>query len=148
VRAGVSATAAYSRKKTAGSDSELLPASPSYFGNARVSWDLGDALPTLALAVALSGPTIADQTYEGGFSPPPTVAAHLRLHPAITGKFPGVKGLSYRLVGSFDTATRAPYVVGPNQSSDVAGPTPELAPVDRARAMIGLQYDFGGTPEH
>ena len=72
--------------------------------------------------------------------------AQLRL--TLTGKIPGVTGLSYRLSSAVATASRGPYTAGPNLafvagSSTFATPPLGFAPIDQFNAFVGLKYELG-----
>ncbi|HEX8791539.1 MAG TPA: TonB-dependent receptor [Polyangiaceae bacterium] len=130
-----------------------VPVAPTIFGNARVSYDLPGALPTVALAGRVLGQRPTDRAFDGNFSPPPFVGPELGLRGTISGDIPILKGLSYRATIDYTSASFAPYVVGPVQSAVFAGPQTGpavvvgnpyvLAPLDTFRATVGLQWDFG-----
>lgn len=134
MRYGMTVTGARSRRVTE-TESLPLPVAPSLYGNARVSYNLGGALPTLALAAQLAGRRPTD----GAFSPTPYATPLLDLRAAVSGPVPFVAGLSYRLTASYAFESRGPYVIGPIQDSSY-GVRPELNPVDRFRVGVGLQY--------
>jgi hypothetical protein len=60
----------------------------------------------------------------------------------ISGPFPHVRGLSYRLIANYAVAALNPYLIGPVTSPTKADPNPELIPVDQFTATVGLQYDL------
>jgi hypothetical protein len=133
-------------------DSPLVVA-PQLFGNARIAYDLGGNLPTVALAGHYQGRRPADRA--AAFYPPPYAPALVELRLTVTGAFPGLKGLTYRASANYAFAPKGPYVIGPAQSQVSAtsrDPTtgeiivlvrdPELIPIDRFRGGVGLQYDF------
>lgn len=135
LRYGASVTAARSRVVADGTET-ALPAAASLFGNARVSWDLGGKLPTLALAVrAVASRPVAGTDYDPPPKAPPIFAGRV----AVTGPIGG--GLSYGLAFDWSSTGKAPYAVGPDRS-----PTNELGyqpvlPIPRYRAMVGLRFD-------
>jgi outer membrane receptor protein involved in Fe transport len=142
LRYGLNVTGAYSRRMTEGQETPLAVA-PSLFGNARVAYDLGGALPTLALAGQLAARRPADLAFDSAFKPVPYAPARVELRAAITGAFPHVPGLSYRVTGQKAFATREAYVIGPNQSGATGGAA-ELAPIDNElRVGLGLTYNLG-----
>jgi len=143
LRYGGSVTAAWAHQNPGDGTSLDLTVTPKVFGNARVSYDLPGEAPVLGLAVAFFGRRLADRAHDGGFEPPPAVPASADLRLSVTGPLPGLRGLSYRLTAGLSTATHAPYVVGPLQAATPNQSRAELTPVDRFRAGVGLQYDFG-----
>jgi outer membrane receptor for ferrienterochelin and colicins len=134
LRYGMTLTGAQSRRVV---DGEAIPLAiaPSLYGNARVSYDLGGELPTLALAAQFAGRRPTD----GSFTPTPYAPPLLELRAAVTGPIPVVPGLSYRVTANYAFQSTGPYVIGPIQDSSY-GTRPELNPVDRFRVGIGLQY--------
>lgn len=130
-----------------------VPVAPAIFGNARVSYDLPGALPTVALAGRVLGPRPTDRAFDGNFTPPPFVGPELGLRGTLSGDIPILKGLSYRATVDYTSATFGPYVVGPVQTGVFSGPQTGpavtignpyvLAPLDTFRATVGLQWDFG-----
>jgi outer membrane receptor for ferrienterochelin and colicins len=147
LRFGTNVTSAIARRSenNAGSQSHALPVAPQVFGNARVAYALPDGWPTLALAASYLGRRPADRAYDGGFVPPPYAPALVELRATISGAFPAVSGLYYRTSFDWALASRAPYVVGPTQSVDRFNGinTPELAPIDRYRLSVGVEWRFG-----
>lgn len=125
-----------------GSGSQIPPVAPEAFGNARVSYDLGAKLPTLALASRFSGRRLADRFYDGGFTPPPSAPPALALRATVSGAFPAVPGLSYRASFDYSFARVEPYVVGANIYANASVPRAELAPTRRAQAFLGFEYAF------
>lgn len=133
LRYGLSFTEAYTRLEDPGADPIRLEVAPSWFGNARISYDLSQGLPTVALASRIVSRRQLDRS-EPGFADP-----QLELRLALTGPVPGIKGLAYRATANYVAVDDTPYIVGP------ALPTGERihAPVDRLRTGVGLSYDFG-----
>jgi len=138
-RYGLNVTGAYARQFDATGAGQPVTVTPSIFGNARASYDLGGSLPTLAIAAQFGGRRPADRAFDSGFTPPPYAPASLELRGAVSGPMPLVPGLSYRVTASYAFQDVGPYVVGPVQSGDFAQ-APTLNPVDRFRAGLGLQY--------
>jgi outer membrane receptor for ferrienterochelin and colicins len=122
-----------------------LPASPQLFGNARVSYALPGALPTIAFATTFVGRRPADRFLDGNFVPAPYAPSSAQLRLTLSQQMPGVPGLSYRIGGSYTTGNVAPYVAGPIQSYDATatdrGPA-ELTPVVKLVGFATLRYDF------
>jgi len=139
LRYGLNLTGAYSRNS--GSDGESVPitVTPTFYGNARASYDLGGNLPTLALAAQFAAKRPADRAFDSGFSPMPYAPPMLELRAAVSGPVPLVRGLSYRVTANYAFQDTGPYVIGPVQSGDFGVPA-TLNPVDRFRAGVGLQY--------
>lgn len=135
LRYAFNVTGAYSRLDTGEGGSVLLQASPSLFGNARISYDLPGVLPTVALATRMTG----RQQARGDFKPPAYAPTQVELRLTVTGDVPGVKGLSYRAMGNYATASRDPYAIGPTRkgSPDEA----HLLPVEHFEGLLGLSYD-------
>ena len=136
---GFSLTGAIARKKTEEGTSRLTVA-PQIFGNARLGYAFGDALPTIGTSAHFLGPRPVDRA--DGFSPTPYTPPQVMLRLTVSGPVPLVNGLSYRAMANYAMADRGPYVVGPVTSELPTQPTPQLIPVDRFRSTVGLQYDF------
>jgi outer membrane receptor protein involved in Fe transport len=147
-RYGANLTGSIARRSDPGLAAERLPVAPQAFGNARVSYDLPGELPTLALAARYMGVRPADRAFDGGWPSIPYAPAQVELRATIGGPIPKsiVPGLSYRVSANYAFADRAPYLVGPSQYYSPPYVYTELAPVDRFRVTVGLQWDFGGTP--
>lgn len=137
---GFTLTGAGTEKKTS-SGTTRLPVAPQIFGNARVAFVLGDALPTIGFATHFTGPRPADLS-QGQFSPDPFARTQVQLRLTLSGDAPLVTGLSYRASANYALADRGPYVVGPVTRAIPSQRTPELIPVDRFRTTVGLQYEF------
>jgi outer membrane receptor protein involved in Fe transport len=142
VRWGLSVTEAYTRRQTT-DGSQMLPVSPSLFGNARIAYDLPGALPTVALAATLVGSRLADRANDGSYVPLPTAPAQARLRLTVSDKVPGHEALSWRVSAEYATAGSSAYVAGPAPSAGGPAPRAELAPVNRFTAFASLQYDLG-----
>ena len=63
-----------------------------------------------------------------------------------------MKGLSYRASANYVFGDHGAYVIGPIQGIGIGEGgfgnfvgNPERSPVDRFRATVGIQYDFGGS---
>ncbi|MBM4361585.1 MAG: TonB-dependent receptor [Deltaproteobacteria bacterium] len=123
---------------TAAWKSEKLAAAPDLSGNARVAWELGEKLPTLAVAGALTGSRPIAKPTDSGFVGPDRVGPRVVVRGAITGPVPGVDWLSYRAAVSWATSAPSPYLLGPTNYATTAEPRPHLAPEERLSAMLGL----------
>ncbi len=145
LRYGINVTGAVSRQNVTNPDGSVttlpLTVTPQVFGNARISYKLPGALPVVAVAASLVGPRPADDAFGGGWTPLPYAPTTLDLRWTVSGPFPDVPGLSYRLIADYVSAAENPYVVGPG-SPTPAHPSAELVPVDQFRTTVGLQYDL------
>jgi outer membrane receptor protein involved in Fe transport len=152
LRYGVNATEAYTRRKVGGT-TEPLAVAPSLFGNARIAYAFGGAVPTIALAASYLGRRPADRPLVPGEAVP-YVGALAEFRLTLTGPIAIVRGLSYRASGAVATTTTSAYTAGPNSAllnngvNGAAPPPLGFAPVDRWNAFIGLKYDFatGDSP--
>lgn len=139
LRFGGSFTGTYSRAD----NDERVSIAPQWFGNARVSYDLGGKLPTLALASTFAGSALTDRAYDAGFARLGFAPPSLEVRGTITGTVPWVKGLSYRAIVKAQTASNSPFAVGPVLRGGSGLDSPALAPTTPWNAIFGLQYDFG-----
>ena len=142
LRYAVNVTGAIARRSLPDGSRVPLTVAPQVFGNARVSYDLPGDLPVLALAAQLAGRRPADRAFDGGFTPTPYAPTQLQLRATVSGAVPFVPGLSFRVSADVAAASRSPYVAGPIQAARPDAPSAELAPVDRFRTTLGLQYDL------
>jgi outer membrane receptor for ferrienterochelin and colicins len=143
LRFGLNVTSAITRLDAGdGSGPQTPPVAPQAFGNARVSYDLGGKLPTLALASRFMGRRLADRVYDGGFTPPPSAPPLLALRATVSGPFPALPGLRYRAALDYSFARVEPYVIGATLYANPNVSTAELAPTRRAQAFLGLEYAF------
>jgi outer membrane receptor for ferrienterochelin and colicins len=142
LRYAINLTGAIARRSLPDGSKVPLTVAPQVFGNARVSYDLPGDLPVLALAAQLAGRRPADRAFDGGFTPTPYAPTQLELRATVSGAVPFVPGLSFRVSADMATASRSPYVAGPIQAARPDTPSAELAPVDRFRTTLGLQYDL------
>ena len=141
-RYGANVTGAVARRQSGGIDRQLAQV-PRFFGNVRMSYDLQGSWPVFAAAMHFTGERIADRAWDGGFTRFPVAPPQAELRATISGNVPGLPGLSYRLMANWVFGSRGPYVVGFSQGSNpFATEVPELVPVDKFRAAVGLQYDF------
>jgi outer membrane receptor for ferrienterochelin and colicin len=141
---GLNLTSAYSRYRARGDVSRPLTVTPRVFGNARISYDLSAGLPTLALAAQFTDSRPTDRAFDGGHARPAFAPPHLQLRGALSGHVPSLSGLKYRLVLDYSFTSEGPYAIGPTAWVYSSEPTQaELSPVERLRAVLGLEYDFG-----
>jgi outer membrane receptor for ferrienterochelin and colicins len=141
LRYGLNVTIASATRHTADGDLPLT-VGPRVFGNAHASYRWTAPWPTLGLALLAQGRRPADRAFDGNFMPQPWAAAQLEGRVTLTGELPLLRGLAYRLTLDASSTARGPYVAGPIQAATPTQPSAELAPIDRLRAGLGLQYDF------
>lgn len=138
LRYALNLTGAQARRYEAGAPASRLGGSPQAFGNARVSYDFGEGLPTAALAARFYTAPLAAGGFDDSYLP--QAQGQLELRTAFTGDVPGVPGLSYRVTANYALASHSPYLAGPVQYKNGDPAQPEFAPVDRFRTALGLQY--------
>jgi outer membrane receptor protein involved in Fe transport len=143
LRYAVNVTGAQASVNEAGTPQHRLPVVPTFYGNARASYDLPGAWPTVALALHWLNRRPGDRAFDSDFPVPPYVPPQLEARATLSGPMPLLSGLSYRVSADVAVSDRAPYVIGPGQSGNDT-PTWRLAPVDSFRTTVGLQYDVGG----
>jgi len=141
LRYGVNLTAALALEGQDGAYAPL-PVSPRAFGNARISYSLPGDWPIVAVAATAESARLVETGFTSGYQSLPYSPPKLVLHATVSGPIPSVKGLSYRVTGFYSTTDREPYRIGPDFDPSPRTPSPSLFPVDRARAMAGLEYDF------
>jgi outer membrane cobalamin receptor len=139
---GLNVTGSIARRSEPGSQATRLAVAPSVFGNARVAYDLQNGWPTIALAGHFVNTRPVDRAFDGGWPVIPYVEPQIEGRLTISGNVPFVKGLSYRVSGTAALSEHGPYAVGPIQSAEGSFTAPQLVPVDRLRATVGLQYDL------
>lgn len=128
---------------------EALVASPTWFGNARVSWGFGDGLPRLSLAGAFSGErlitTAAALGPNGETWAPGTekVGPQVELRATVDGPVPGVKGLTLRGVVGGQLMPFSAYTVGPRQAPEPGFDVPAQAPNSRLFFMLTASWVLG-----
>jgi outer membrane receptor for ferrienterochelin and colicins len=144
LRYAIHVTEAFSRRNDPVLGSQPLAVAPRFYGNARLSYDLGGPLPTAALSAYTLSLRSADRAIESGFSPPPTAPTQVDLRATLSGSVPLLKGLSYRVSADVLVGEHGPYVIGPLLVSTPEHPTAELTPLPAFRASVGLSYDFWG----
>jgi outer membrane cobalamin receptor len=127
LRYGAGLSVARSRRD----DTILLEAAAQVFGNARVSYDLGGRLPTLALA----GRFVEPRPLSGSAATPiPDGPRLVELHGAVSGPIRG--GVSYRLASTWSSTESTAYAVGPSRELPS-----EVLPAPRFQVLLGLRYD-------
>jgi outer membrane receptor for ferrienterochelin and colicins len=136
---GFSLTGALADKSTT-AGTIRLPVAPQLFGNGRIALVLGEKLPVLGLAALVVGPRPADLGQNFPVAAYAPSQASFRL--SVSGPFPALPKLTYRLVAAYTTAERGPYVVGPVTAPMPTQSAPQLVPVERFRTMVGAAYDF------
>ena len=135
LRYGLSLTSAHTRIREPGGASERVPVAAPTVGNARISWALPDAWPTLALAARYAS---RRPTTDYVSDVPQFVDPQVELRAAVTGGLP-IDGLSYRFTANYSFIDAGPYAVGATPADGGARP---LIPVDQYRLGVGLQYDL------
>ena len=143
LRFGLNVTAATSRVDAGdGSSSQVLAVAPQTFGNARASYEIAPAWPTVAAALRFSDRRLANRAYDGGFSPTPSAPPLLALRLAASGTLSSLPGLGYRVGAEYSFAKVEPYVIGAAQYANDNVTQAELAPIPRLGGFIGLEYSF------
>jgi outer membrane receptor for ferrienterochelin and colicins len=152
LRYGANATGAFTRLQQGGSAAYPMVA-PQVFGNARVGYVPGGALPAVTLVVFGVGPRAADRAAPTTGATLPAAAASADFRLAITGRVPSLGAVGYALTADYATASAGPYTAGPllgsldRLLSNVGAlPVPTFAPVDQFRVMLGLRLDFLNGP--
>jgi outer membrane receptor for ferrienterochelin and colicins len=135
LRYGLSVTHAVTRISEPGGASNVLPVAAPTSGNARISYKLPHAWPTVALAARYVSRRPLDE-YIGDSRR--FVDPQLELRAALSGRL-FIEGLSYRLSANYAWIDVGPYAIGASPADDSPRP---LIPVDRFRIGIGLQYDL------
>ena len=105
---------------------------PTMFANARISYDLANGLPTLALAGRWVTRRPADDYPEGGHARP-----NVELRATASG--PIAAGFSYRVTANYQTAESGAYSIRGNVLSDG---TRERNPYDQFRVGVGVGWDL------
>lgn len=140
LRYGVNVMGAFARK-----DDILgpLPSSARFTANARLSYEPGGDLPTLALAGYVVPSRLANRGAEAGFDPVPYAPTLLTVRATVSGRVPWVPGLDYRVSANAVTASRGTTIIGPTQDAISTQRSAELVPLDPFRVTVGLTYTFG-----
>ena len=152
LRYALNVTASVSKSEQGNEVYLPLVLAPQVYGNARLSYVLPGDWPTLAVAAHYLGSRPVNLAYGFGFTPTPYATPLGELRATVCGPFPWIKGLAYRASADYSFAEYGAYVVGPFQRGSAIPQTgvnkipypaaPELNPLDRFRATVGLQYDF------
>jgi outer membrane receptor for ferrienterochelin and colicins len=141
LRYAVNVTSAISRVDLGdGSETSPLTVGPSFFGNARISYEFDGYLPTPALATHFVAARPADRAHDGGFAEPPHAPADLQLRFTLSGVVPSLTALRYRVSSTFGSASRGAYVVGPTQYAYDETTQATLSPQRRLSGFAGLEY--------
>ncbi len=132
-------------------DQTLLPVSPSWFGNARVSWELS-AGPRLSFLTHFSGPRLISAASNTGLDAngepvrwregAEWATAQCELRAVVEGSVQGVRGLRLRGVVGGNVMPSSGYVVGPRQSPSVDFTSPTLAPNNRLFALLTASWSL------
>ncbi len=127
-------------------DATPLPASPTWFGNARVSWAFGADRPTASLLANFSAPrpisTAAATSVDGVPWQVTASSGQVELRAAVEGRVKQVPGLWWRAVVGGQVAPFSAYVVGPRQSPDDTSATPALSPNSRLFGLVTLGWSY------
>lgn len=133
-----------------------LVASPTWFGNARVSWDFGEGLPRASLVSAFSGPrlitaadatsTDADGNEVGWDAASRTIGPQVELRATVDAKVRAVPGLWLRGVVGGSLTPFSAYTVGARLAPDpqLATNTPSQMPNSRLFVMMTVGWSLDG----
>jgi outer membrane cobalamin receptor len=131
---------------------EELLASPSWFGNARLTWAFGDELPKLSALVHFSGPrlnTAAANTGVDADGNPLTWSQAARssspqveLRGVLEGKVKQIPGLTLRGVVGGNLFPYSAYAVGPLNFPTSATSAPQLAPNNRLFVLLTVGWSL------
>ncbi|HEY3494032.1 MAG TPA: TonB-dependent receptor plug domain-containing protein [Polyangiaceae bacterium] len=147
LRFGLNYTAATTRMDPGdGSGSLPIIVAPQTFGNARIAYDLPQALPTLGLAARFSDSRLANRYYDGAFEPKPIAPPLFAFRLTASGEIPELERLRYRVGGEYSFAKGEPYTVGGGLYGNANVTQGELAHVRRAQLFVGLEYAFEASP--
>jgi len=135
-------TGAKASARNDGQPGDPLTVTPQLFGNARLAYDLGDPLPTIAIAALVRSRRLADRFYDGGRRSAPTAPPSVDTRFTVSGQVRAIPGLRYRIGIAYSFARFSAYVIGPSQYALDPSSVARLAPVDRLHGFVGLQYDF------
>lgn len=131
---------------------EPLVASPSWFGNARVSWDFGEGLPRASLLTAFSGPRLITAAQNTGVDAEgatlrwdpasTTVGPQVELRASVDSKVSAVRGLWVRGVVGGNLTPFSAYTVGPRQAPEPGHTVPSQAPNSRLFVMLTVGWSL------
>jgi len=125
---------------------EVLVASPTWFGNARLSWHFGGGLPRASVAGTFCGAQLIDAARATGLdaaggtlswdTASQTVGPQVQLRAAVDGKVMAVPGLWLRGVVGGALMPFSAYTVGPRQAPAPGYTTPAQTPNSRLFVML------------
>lgn len=118
-----------------GTESPLVAAAP-VFGNARISYDFAGPYPSAGIVVRWISSRPSDSEEEVPTETPGGVEIRL----ALSGPFPFIPGLSYRLTATLGSMDSAPYTIGPLHAPTDGFEQVELSPLRRWAGALTLQY--------
>ena len=145
---GATFTAAVNRTE------EELVASPSWFGNARLSWDFGEGLPRASLVGSFSGSRLTSTAHATGTdsegnevgwdAASRSVGPQVELRATVDAKVKAVPGLWVRGVVGGSLTPFSGYTVGPRQAPEpqLGFTTPAQAPNSRLFVMMTLGWSL------
>ncbi|MBI5547442.1 MAG: TonB-dependent receptor [Deltaproteobacteria bacterium] len=137
LRFGWGLTLAHSRQTTLAGEPRPLDAAAPFFGNARISYDLGGFWPALGLA----GRFYSARLVSGSdLDPAPNAPGGAELRLTVSGEVFRIPGLGYRLRGAYRTTDQAPYAIGPLRAPTEGFESIELTPMRRWSVGLGLRY--------
>lgn len=142
LRYGLSVTEAFVRVRHDGGEALLLDGAPQLSGSARLSYDLGEPWPTLALATFATGETRVFGVDQSTYAEPPVAEARVVALANASGRVPALSGLSYRLGARLANHGQSAYPVSPLKRGTPDNPKPLLFPLRTFTAHCGLEYDF------
>ncbi len=137
-------------------EQEELVASPTWFGNARVSWDFGEGLPRASLVSAFSGPrlitsadatsTAADGNEVGWDAASRTIGPQVELRATVDAKVRAIPGLWLRGVVGGSLTPFSAYTVGARRAPDpqLASSAPIQMPNSRLFVMMTVGWSLDG----
>jgi hypothetical protein len=127
-------------------------ASPSWFGNARVSWDFGEGHPRVSLASNFSGPRLITAAAATGVdgdgqavswdAARRSVGPQVELRATVDSKVKAVRGLWVRGVAGASLMPFSAYTVGPRQAPEPGYTTPAQAPNSRLFLMMTVGWSL------
>jgi outer membrane receptor protein involved in Fe transport len=133
--------------------STALVASPNWFGNARVGYDLGEGRPRVSLLANFSGPRLITQAMASSVDAagnavhwaPGTewASPQLELRAVVQADLAALKGLWVRGVVGGNVFPFSPYVVGPRQVPAEGADVPALSPNSRLFVLVSLGWTLG-----
>jgi hypothetical protein len=142
LRYGLALTEAFVRLRHGGGEAEPLRGAPTIQGSARVSYDLGEPWPTLALATLITGPTLINGLDNETFAKTPVLAPRLLALANVTGAVPGLTHLRYRLGLRAATHGDGGFPLGTVKHATPENPEPMQFPLRTFTALSGLEYTF------